>query len=236
MKNFDEILEESLDKIASGESTLEECLARNPIHAAELQPVLAAVDLLKRGRDVKPSPLFAARLRSELAHKAQSKPKSIWRSPFFLQRMAFSAAIVLFLFVFTSTAFAQTALPGESLYGLKLTSESVWRVVTTDPVGTDLKISERRINEYMAVSKDEIRRARVLNGYHELLLRLQAQEDEQEKARILQTLKSHQDSLHNAGLSIPELDSYFSGGATETGGDFPLATPDSPVERPTPRD
>jgi hypothetical protein len=108
-------------------------------------------------------------------------------------------------------------------------------VVTTDPVGTDLKISERRIHEYMAVSRDEIRRARVLNGYHDLMLRLQAQEDEQEKTRILQTLKTHQDSLRKVGLSIPELDQYFAGGATETGGDFPLATPDSPIERPTPK-
>jgi hypothetical protein len=235
MNNFDEILEQCLDKIASGESTLEECLAHNPVHAAELQPLLAAAEHLKRGREVGPSPFFAARLRSELAQKTQSRPKTVWGFPVFFQRMAVNMAILFLLFAFTSTAFAQSALPGETLYGLKLTSESVWRVVTTDPVGTDLKISERRIHEYMAVSRDEIRRARVLNGYHDLMLRLQAQEDEQEKTRILQTLKTHQDSLRKVGLSIPELDQYFAGGATETGGEFPLATPDAPIERPTPK-
>ena len=235
MNNFDEILEQSLDKIASGEATMEECLARNPIHAAELQPLLAAADRLKRGREVVPSPFFAARLRSELMQKTHAQPKKVWVFPVFFQRMAVNMAILLLMFTITGTAFAQSALPGESLYGLKLASEGVWRVVTIDPVGTDLKISERRINEYMAVSKDEIRRARVLTGYHDLLQRLQSQEDEQDKARILQTLKTHQDSLRKVGLSIPELDQYFAGGATETGGDFPLATPDAPVERPTPK-
>jgi hypothetical protein len=234
MNDFDEILEQCLDKIASGESTLEECLARNPNHAVQLEPVLITADRLKRGRAVTPSPFFAARLRSELMQKTQAAPRrSIF--PFLFQRMTFNVAILLLIFVLTSTAFAQLALPGETLYGLKLTSENVWRVVTTDPVGTDLQISQRRINEYVAVSKDEVRRARVLNGYHDLLLRLQAQEDEEEKARILTTLKSHQDSLRKVGLSIPELDSYFTGGATESGGEFPIATPDSPVVRPTPR-
>jgi hypothetical protein len=143
--------------------------------------------------------------------------------------------MLLLLFAAVSTAFAQTALPGETLYGLKLATESVWRVVTTDPVGTDLEISNRRITEYVAVSKDEMRRARVLNGYHDVLVRFQTQEDEQDKARILQVLKSHQDSLRKVGLSIPELDSYFSGGATETDGDLPIATPDDSIGRPTPK-
>lgn len=234
MKNFDEVLEQSLDKITSGESTMEECLARNPIHSAELEPLLVTAERLKRGRDVAPSPFFAARLRSELMQKTQTPPQRAF--PVLFQRMTFNVAMLLLIFVLTSTAFAQVALPGETLYGLKLASETAWRVVTTDPVGTDLQISQRRIDEYMAVSKDEVRRARVLNGYHDLLIRLQAQEDEQERARILAVLKSHQDSLRKVGLSIPELDSYFAGGATESGGGFPIATPDSPVVRPTPKE
>jgi hypothetical protein len=234
MNNFDEILEQCLDKIASGESTLEECLARNPIHSTQLEPFLTAAQRLKRGRDVMPSPFFAAHLRTELMQKAQSNPRMTRGFPVFFRQMALNVAVLLLFFISTSTVFAQGALPGESLYGLKLASENVWRVVTTDPLGTDLKIADRRIDEYLAVSKDELRRARVLNGYNDLLHRFQSEEDELDRERILLTLKSQQDSLRKVGLSIPELDSYFSGGATETGGDFPLATPDAPVTRPIP--
>lgn len=231
MNNFDEIVEHCLDEIANGESTVEECLARNPVHRMELEPLLSAAQSLKRGRDVKPSPFFAARLRSELMRQPQPRRRGL---PVFFRQMSLSLALVVMLLAFVSTAFAQKALPGESLYGLKLVSEGIWRTVTTDPVGTDLEISSRRIDEYMVVSRDETRRARVLNGYHDLLVRFQTEKDEQEKARILQVLKSHQDSLREAGLSIPELDSYFTG-VTETTGENPLATPSVPVERPQPK-
>lgn len=233
MNDIDEILEECLDKIASGESTLEECLARNPQDAAQLEPYLRSVERLQRGKSVSPSPFFAARLRSELMQKTRATPRPARGFPVFFQRMALNMGVLLLMFALVTTAFAQVSLPGESLYGLKLASENVWRVLTTDPVGTDLELANRRINEYVAVSRDEARRARVLNGYHELMVRLQTEEDAQEKERILQALKSQQDSLRNAGLSIPELDSYFAGGATETGGEFP--TPGTSVTRPTPK-
>jgi hypothetical protein len=82
----------------------------------------------------------------------------------------------------------------------------------------DLKLSDRRINEYVAVSADEQRRSKVLLGYNKLLVRLKDQQDEGDRARILSVLNSQQDSLHRAGLSIPELDRYFSGGAGDTSG------------------
>jgi hypothetical protein len=233
MNNFDEILEQSLEKVASGESSVEEVLARNPTNAADLEPYLRSAEWLKRGRAVKPSPFFADRLRSDILQKTQVTPRPVRGLPFFFQRMALNVGILFLMFALVSTAFAQAALPGESLYSLKLASEKVWRVVTIDPLGTDLKISNRRINEYVAVSKDEARRARVLNGYRDLLVQFQAKDDEKEKERIRQVLKSQQDSLRKVGLSIPELDSYFSGGATDPGGEFPK--PGNSITRPTPK-
>jgi hypothetical protein len=148
--------------------------------------------------------------------------------------MALNVAVLVFALVMTNTVFAQGALPGESLYNWKLTSERIWRIVSVDPLGTDLKLSNRRLTEYVAVSNDETRRARVLTDYNELLVRFKAEEDENDRARILLVLKSQQDSLRKVGLSLPELDSYFSGGATETGGEFQIVTPESPMTRPNP--
>ena len=233
MNNFDEILEQSLDKLASGESTVEEILARNPTEAPELEPYLRSAEMLRRGRDVAPSPFFAARLRSNLMQKIEDSRPPERKFPFFFQRMALNVGVLLLMMAFVSTAFAQVALPGDGLYGLKLASENAWRVLTTDPVGTDLELADRRIDEYVAVSRDETRRARVLSGYRDLLVRFQTEKDEQEKARILEALRSQQDDLRKVGLSIPELDSYFSGGVTETQGDFPV--PENSVSRPTPK-
>lgn len=208
MIDFDEILEHSINTIASGEANVEEVLARHPKDAAELEPYLRSAEQLTRGREVAPSPFFEARLRSNLMRTIKGTPRPARQLPFFLQRMALNVGVLFLMFAFTSTAFAQSALPGESLYSLKLASENVWRVLTTDPLGTDLELSNRRINEYVAVSQDETRRARVLSGYHDLLVRFQTEDDELEKGRILRVLQSQQDSLRKEGLSIPELDDY----------------------------
>ena len=111
----------------------------------------------------------------------------------------------------TNTFFAQAALPGETLYNWKLASEKLWRAIAVDPLETDLQLSNRRIHEYVAVSADEKRRAEVLLGYNRLLVRFKDEQDENDRARIQSVLKTQHDSLHRIGLSIPELDSYFSG-------------------------
>ena len=94
MNNFDEILEQSLDQIASGESTVEEVLAHNPREASELEPFLRSAELLKRGRGVAPSPFFAARLRSDLMRKIEADRPPVRRFPFFFQRMALNVGVV----------------------------------------------------------------------------------------------------------------------------------------------
>lgn len=235
MNEFEVILEECVDQIASDESSLEECLARYPQYSAQLEPILfTAMMLREEGREVRPSPFLRASIRADLSRAKEDNPRRKRGLPVFFWRMALNIAVLMFALVMTNTAFAQGALPGESLYNWKLASENLWRTVTVDPLGTDLKISERRIDEYVAVSKDETRRAEVLTGYNRLLVRFREEQDTNDKARILNVLKSQQDSLRKVGLSIPELDSYFSGGVTETGGEVQISAPEAPNERPSP--
>lgn len=234
MNEFEAILEECVDLIASGDSSLEECLAGYPIYAAQLEPILITADRLRGVREVTPSPFLRARIRSDLKRAMEDSPRSMRGVSLFFWRVALNVAVLMFALITTNTLFAQGALPGETLYDWKLASETLWRLVTVDPLGTDLYLADRRIDEYVAVSKDEQRRAEVLIGYNRLLVRFKAEEDETDRARILSVLKSQQDSLRKVGLAIPELDSYFSGGATDTGGEFQIATPEAPVTRPTP--
>ncbi len=234
MNDFETILEDCIEQIASGENSLEECLARYPKFAADLEPILFAAAQLKAVRDVKPPSHLRGRIRAQLHQKMETNPRQRRGLPVFFWRMALNMAVLSFALVMSNTVFAQGALPGEALYHWKLASENLWRVVTVDPVGTDLELSHRRLDEYLAVSSDETRRARVLAGYNELLVRFKAQDNQKDRERILLALKSQQDSLRKVGLSIPELDSYFSGGATETGGDFQIEPPEAPVVRPVP--
>jgi hypothetical protein len=211
MNEFDLILEECVDLIASGETSPEECLALYPEYAAELEPVLYTAVYLQEGREVTPPPFLRSRIRAELNQAMKTTPGPQGRVPLFFFRRVLNVALIVLALLMTNTLFAQRALPGEALYNWKLASENLWRAITADPVGTDLKLSDRRINEYVAVSSDEQRRTEVLLGYNKLLVRFRDEKTEADRARIITVLKSQQDNLSQAGLSIPALDNYFSG-------------------------
>jgi hypothetical protein len=50
---------------------------------------------------------------------------------------------------------AQSALPGDPLYGWKRTSEQVWRSLSPDQIGADLTIVHRRTDELLTVTSAE---------------------------------------------------------------------------------
>lgn len=205
---YEDILETCVEQIASGASSLEQCLARYPAYASELEPVLSVAARLKRVRDVKPPPFLRGRVRAKLTKAMQSNPRQKRGLSNYFWRMALNVGVLLVTLFTTNTVLAQSALPGESLYRWKLNSEHVWRVVSPDPLATDLRLADRRLNEYVAVSRDEGRRARALLEYNELLVRFQAEENDTNRERILARLKSQQDSLKTVGMSIPELDQF----------------------------
>jgi hypothetical protein len=213
---YEAILEACVEEIAEGESSLEECLARYPQYAAEMEPILLTATQLKSGRELKPSPFLRGRIRAELNHAAKNSPQPKMKLPLYFWRMALNVAVLVFALLMTNTVFAQGALPGDSLYNWKLSSERVWRMVSADPLGTDLQLSNRRINEYVAVGNDETRRTRVLASYNELLTRFRSEGNDSDQQRILVVLQSQRDSLHQAGLSIPALEDYVSGASRPT--------------------
>jgi hypothetical protein len=76
MNEFDLILEECVDLIASGESSLEECLSSYPEYAVQLEPILITLLCLQdEGRDIVPSPALRARIRGELDQAMKDKPQ-----------------------------------------------------------------------------------------------------------------------------------------------------------------
>ena len=209
MNKIETTLEQCLNEIETGASTLDECLVRYPEHAAELTSLLRASTRLAHGGDVMPSTVFKARTRTELNAYIQLHPRGKRPTPF-VWRLAFNTLTTFLAFFILGTAIAQRALPGDTLHSWKLSSEHVWRTVSIDRLQTELTLSNRRVKELVKVYGDEDRRVRAVDNYQEMLVKFKSDEDLKHQERIVPVLRFHQESLHEVGISIPELDNYFS--------------------------
>jgi len=203
------ILDVCVSQIEDGESNIEECLALYPDQAAQLEPLLRAATKLSRGREVIPDPTYKARTRAQLSIYMQQNPQRRRVSPIFW-RVAIGVMTMLIAFLATGTSFAQSALPGDQLYDWKLTSENVWRMTSSDQLGVDITLSNRRVSELVVVSKDQIRRTRAIENYEKQLVKFKAAKSEKDRARILPVLRAQHQALIKAGITIPpELEALF---------------------------
>ena len=227
MNKTETTLEQCLNEIDAGTSTLDECLRRYPEHAVELTSLLNASTRLARAGDVRPSPVFKARTRTELNAYIHSHPRGKRPTPF-VWRLAFNALTTFLAFFILGTAIAQRALPGDTLYSWKLSSEYAWRTVSIDRLQTDLTLSNRRVKELVKVYSDENRRTRAVANYQDMLVKFKSDGDVGHQERIVPVLRFHQESLHEMGISIPALDDYFSPGTNlgpqEQSSPFPLGS------------
>lgn len=210
MTDFDQVLADCLDELASGASSLDECLARYPEHAAQLRPLLQTAARFERGRSLKPSAAFRARGRAKLAKHMKDHPRPK-QSNSIVWRFTFSLAALTLAFLVSGTAFAQKALPGDSMYPWKRSSEKVWRAVTLDPLGTDLILSQRRAFELSKVFQDPDKSTRAIEDYEQTLHSLRSRQDADSHSRIYPVLVGQQELLKSLGVSDPVLDELLSG-------------------------
>jgi hypothetical protein len=130
----------------------------------------------------------------------------------------FAMAITLLALVMlaSTTAVAQNALPGEPLFGWKLSSENVWRVVATDRLSVDLTLADRRATELTIVAQRDALESDPLeeearNEYHEVLNRLEAEKNKENGTKIDQAFLAHQKKLSDAGIKDEKLDNLVKG-------------------------
>jgi hypothetical protein len=137
-KEFDNILDECLERIVLGGETLEQCLERYPEQADELKPLLETVLVVKEASAVEPRPDFKARaryqFRSALGEKAAPK-----RRPFFgwLPRWATALTIILVVLLAGggTVVAASNSMPDSILYPVKLATEEVRLAFTPSQLG-----------------------------------------------------------------------------------------------------
>ncbi|HSM55831.1 MAG TPA: DUF5667 domain-containing protein [Candidatus Sulfomarinibacteraceae bacterium] len=162
----EEILFLCLDRVRTDEWTVEDCREQFPEYWNELAPILHTVSSLQHAQNVRPSLTFRQRSPSRLqARLAQSKrpPRTVaepeprrssWLDFFRQRQFALAPLLLLIAFVVLTmgvTGFAaNAALPGDSLYNLKLAMEqSQLRMAPSPDVSTRLRLTfaERRLEE-----------------------------------------------------------------------------------------
>jgi DNA-directed RNA polymerase specialized sigma24 family protein len=130
------------------------------------------------------------------------------------RRMAMVSAVLMAALLFTGTAKAQSALPGDALYGWKRTSEQVWLSVSPDRVGTEIALADRRLAEWIAVEHDPVRSEHAQRDYSSMLTSLEATGGAQSRARVLPVLQAHEVKLEHSGLSSAPLTAYLAAAAS----------------------
>jgi mevalonate kinase len=83
--------------------------------------------------------------------------------------------------------------------------------VTSDRVGVDLELLNRRTTELTKVSGDPRQTEQVTDELHEILTRLEAELEEPHGQGVQQALLAHQKKLTDAGLKDDKLDKLVHG-------------------------
>ena len=169
-KLLSEILAQCLDDIKSGRADIEECLNQYPAYRQELEPLLSlAVHI--QPPEVEPSDEFRENTRMELVKKISALPAPVTKQPSSrllyqknknlnpLRRLKMIPAIVSIVLALSmaggGTAYAaQSSLPGDGLYEVKLASEQVGLAFTfgeSSKVEQHLVLAQKRINEAEAL-------------------------------------------------------------------------------------
>lgn len=157
-KEFNNILDECLERIVLDGETMEQCLRLYPEQAAELKPLLETVLSVKEASAIQPRPEFKARaryqFRSALGEKAAPKHRSFFG---WVPRWATALAIVLVVLMAGggTVAAASNSMPDSILYPVKLATENVQLALTTSELGKArlcANFADRRVAEiiYMA--------------------------------------------------------------------------------------
>ena len=206
MTEFEKVLEQCLRDLELGAANIDECLRRYPKHALQLEPVLLTAEYLIYGREARPSAAFKSRVRRKVLQQMHAHPQKNTQVKFIFMRFAATLAVIMLALLVTGTVYSQSALPGEAFYDWKLASENAWRAISPDPVGTDLAIADRRVDELIAVNNNPVLHSQALKAYLEVVARLQSELGTGNDARILQALDSQIEKLNNSGILLPKLD------------------------------
>jgi hypothetical protein len=163
-KEFNDILDECLDRLMFKGDTVEQCLADYPQYADELKPLLEASLVTSQISSLEPDQEFKAKARNELfgvlREAEEKRSRSLFRFGWQPRWAGVVAVIAVLLIATGSTAAASTgSMPDDFLYPVKRATEQVQLAFTFTNLGKAeayARMANRRVEEiiYMANEND----------------------------------------------------------------------------------
>ncbi len=213
---FEHALGDCLTRMRLEGATPEECLAQYPQFRLEMAPLLIAAQDLGALDSLEPTAEFRSRTREKLlAHmRANPRRRDNWYGSLSF-RYAASLALIFVALASTGTALAQSALPGDTLYGWKLASERIWYSLHGNPVDADIYLSGRRVVEIQAIQGRANLETIGVGAYTAVLQQLSSDlaMDPEKAIGVSEILQHQKDQLkeifENSGADLPGLDELF---------------------------
>ena len=158
-REFENILDDCLERLLVKGETIEECLATYSHQADVLRPLLQTAIATKKAVNIEPSPEFRAKARyqfrtaiQEVASK-RSRHFSFWRF-----RWATVLTVILVMLVASGglVAAASTSMPDNPLYPIKLAVEQLQLNLTFSDLGKAnlyAKFADRRVAEIIHMAQ-----------------------------------------------------------------------------------
>jgi len=175
-REFDDILNECLERILAAGETVEQCLASYPKQAAELEPLLRTVAAAGQATAIQPRPEFRERARNQFQAAIRDLEEKKAQKFFGWQPRWATAMIVALVVIMAGSgtvAAAGNSLPDEPLYQVKLATEQVRLAFTPSDLGKAelyVKLADKRVAEIAKMAekgkpKQVERAAHRLNGH-----------------------------------------------------------------------
>jgi len=151
-KEFNNVLDECLERLLVKGETIEQCLQSYPEQAANLKPLLQTALAARQTVAIQPRAEFKARARYQFRSALQEVPSQKRLSFSWLPRWATVVAIVLGVLMMGggTIAAASYSMPDSLLYPVKLATEQVQLALTPSDIGKAelcAKLADRRVAE-----------------------------------------------------------------------------------------
>lgn len=182
-ERFENLLNECIDRVLQGE-TVEQCLARHPEQAKDLEPLLRTAIAAREASAVDPRPEFKAQVRYQVQSRVSATKPGAARTGMplwgWVPRWAVIVVAVLLVFVLAGTgtvAASSDTVPGDTLYSVKTTSERVRMFFTLSDVAKaklEARFAGRRVEEMVRIARrgDAIRLEALRIRFNEHLARI----------------------------------------------------------------
>jgi hypothetical protein len=155
-KRFEDILNECIDRMLQGES-VEQCLARCPEQARELEPLLRTAQAAREASAIEPRSEFKAQVRYQIHSRFSARGRKTAQKGMpvlgWVPRWAVGVAsifLVVLLAGSSTVAASSTSMPGDTLYPMKLATENVRLSLNRTNMGKarlHVALVDRRIQE-----------------------------------------------------------------------------------------